>query len=538
MINADITKNTRNLLKHSWTPFFSKFGKLTSIQQETIPKILNGSNVIIVSPTATGKTEAVVAPVAEKVIKTRSEGLSVVYIVPTRALANDSLQRIEGPLSDMGISIALKHGDKPYLPKKLPNFIITTPESLDSLICRRPKAFTNLHTIILDEIHLLDSTYRGDQLRILIKRLRSLVHGGMFSTHLLSATLSNPNEIAERYVSSFEIVSVPGRREVNHYVFRTLGQIYEFARSNMHKKILVFCNMRKTVEQCGNDLAKLWNSYQVVVHHGSLSRRVREDAELLMKEADVAVCVSTSTLEVGIDIGNIDLVVLAEIPFSVSSLVQRMGRGNRRRNCIEVVALVASDDEEKMLESMLKLSESGYLQQNDYRPDLSVVIQQIFSFFYQYPGGKQENEIIDVVSPLCSPKTTKIILSHLLVQRWLTLNGGYWQASEKVMNMGDRGLIHSNIPDEGKFRVFDIDSAKEIGTISGGFDSVFVLARKTWKILSIKGDIVNVKRFIGKALPVSFRRSREIGAFHHLLPIELQRVNLKLIGVDQTSPLK
>ena len=90
------------------------------------------------------------------------------------------------------------------------------------------------------------------------------------------------------------------------------------------------------------------------------------------------------------------------------------------------------------------------------------------------------------------------------------------------MNMGDRGLIHSNIPDEGKFRVFDIDSAKEIGTISGGFDSVFVLARKTWKILSIKGDIVNVKRFIGKALPVSFRRSREI-CFHHLLPIELQR---------------
>ena len=522
MINADTTKSIRNILKYSWTPFFSKFGKLTSIQNETIPKILNGSNVIIVSPTATGKTEAVIAPVAEKVIKTRSEGLSVVYVVPTRALANDSLQRIEGPLADMGISISLKHGDKPYLPKKLPNFIITTPESLDSLICRRPEAFSNLNTIILDEIHLLDSTYRGDQLRILIKRLESLVYGGLFSTHLLSATLSNPNEIAERYVGNFEIVSAPGFREINHYIFRTLDQIYEFARLSKHRKILVFCNMRKSVEQCGNDLAKLWNSYPVVVHHGSLSRRMREDAELLMKEADVAVCVSTSTLEVGIDIGNVDLIVLAEIPFSVSSLIQRMGRGNRRRNCIEVVGLVASDDEEKMLESMLKIAESGYLPQKDYKPDLSVVVQQIFSFLYQYPGGRQAYDIIDIVSPLCSLKITKIILSHLLDQRWLTLNGGYWQASEKVMNMGDRGLIHSNIPDESKFRVIDIDSGKEVGTISGGFDSVFVLARKTWKTLSIKGDIFNAKRYIGKALPASFRKSRELGAFHNLLPIELQ----------------
>jgi len=317
---TDITA-IRRRLKHSWIPFFTRFGKLTPVQVQTIPKVLDGANVVVASPTASGKTEAVVAPVAERFVSNQWEGMAVVYIVPTRALANDTLARIEGPLRDMGITTDLKHGDKPRLPKCLPDCLITTPESLDSLICRRPEVFAELRVIILDEIHLLDNTYRGDQLRLLLWRLRRLASDPEFSVHLLSATLSDPYEIAQRYVRDFEIVSVVGQREIDYHLLPSHQDIYCLARERKWKKLLCFCNRRDSVETVATELARLWHPYPVVAHHGSLNHQVREEAETVMKEANVAVCVATSTLEIGVDIGDIDLIVLAEVPWSISVLL-------------------------------------------------------------------------------------------------------------------------------------------------------------------------------------------------------------------------
>lgn len=174
MTDAITTVFPLQRLKRAKGPFFSRFGgKLTPIQIQTIPKILEGLNVVISSPTASGKTEAVMAPLAERFLVEHWHDLAVLYIVPTRALANDSLARIEGPLGDMGITCVLKHGDKPNLPSSaLPNCLITTPESLDSLIARRSDIFTSLRAVVLDEIHLLDNTARGDQLRFLLRRLQ------------------------------------------------------------------------------------------------------------------------------------------------------------------------------------------------------------------------------------------------------------------------------------------------------------------------------------------------------------------------------
>lgn len=208
----------RRRLRRAWAPFFTRYGRLTPIQAEAIPRILNGANVVLVSSTASGKTEAVIAPVAERFVAEHWDGLCVLYVVPTRALANEALARIEGPLGDMRISAALKHGDRPYLPKRLPGLLITTPESLDSLICRYPDVFDKLRTVILDEIHLLDNTYRGDQLRILLPRLKGLTSIDSLSVHLLSATLSQPLEIAQRYTTKPEIVVVRGRRQIDSHI--------------------------------------------------------------------------------------------------------------------------------------------------------------------------------------------------------------------------------------------------------------------------------------------------------------------------------
>ena len=513
----------RNYLKHSWTPFFSRFGRLTPIQVATIPKILEGSNVIVVSPTASGKTEAVVAPVAERFTKEQWHRLAVLYIVPTKALANDTLVRIEGPLREMGIQVSLKHGDKPYLSfKNLPNFLIITPESLDSLICRRPQVFRFLQTVILDEIHLLDNTYRGDQLRFLLWRLKKLVPGDVFSVHLLSATLSSPYKIAKRYVHNFEVITVSGQRDIDYHLLNSHEEVYHLARVQGWRKVLCFCNLRESAELVAAELTKLWHPYPVVTHHGSLSRRVREEAETVMKEADVGVCVATSTLEVGIDIGDIDIIVLAEPPWSISSLLQRIGRGKRRENLVHTAAIIKSDKEMSLMNAMFKAATTGASPEVDYEPDQSVAVQQIFSYLYQNPEGISETLIRDILSLLCSEEDAKLILNHLRKYGWIEQRAGHWFASTKLMDLGEKGRIHSNIPDSQNYRVIDMDSGKEIGTITGMFDEIFVLSGRIWRAILVENDIIKAHRFEGKALAPFFQRHRSLGAFHWLLPTELK----------------
>jgi ATP-dependent Lhr-like helicase len=509
----------RRRLKYAWGPFFSRFGRLLPVQVETILKILDGANVVVASPTASGKTEAVVAPVAERFVKEQWQELAVLYVVPTRALANDVLERIQGPLQDMNIKTAIKHGDKPYLPSNnLPNVLITTPESLDSLICRRSQIFGTLRAVILDEIHLLDNTYRGDQLRLLLWRLQDLVTDYPLSVHLLSATLASPHHIAERYVRNFETIVVPGQRAIDYRFLNSLEEVTFLARREGWKKVLCFCNLRESVEQVTAELAKLWHPYPVVPHHGSLNRQVREEAELVMKEADVAMCVATSTLEIGIDIGNIDLIVLVEPPWSISSLLQRIGRGNRREDVIRAAAIFKSDEDRSLLEAMFKVAASGALPEESYVPDLSVAIQQTFSLLYQNPQGVSERAILELLRPLCSEEEGKLILKHLRKNEWIERTASGWSASTKLMDLGEKGKIHSNIPDPQRYRVIDVESGKEVGTIAGVYDEVFVLGGRTWRVVSTGNNVIKACRFQGKAFAPLFQRSRSEGAFYWLLP--------------------
>ncbi|MEM4235051.1 MAG: DEAD/DEAH box helicase, partial [Candidatus Methanomethylicaceae archaeon] len=152
-MSRDQIEGIRQHLRRAWFPFFSRFGQLTPVQIEVIPKILNNSNVVVAAPTASGKTEAVVAPVAERFVVEKWQNLAILYVVPTKALAEDTFFRIKDPLNEMNIKVQIRHGDKKYLSSSLPNFLITTPESLDSLLCRKGGIFRHLRAVIIDEIH-------------------------------------------------------------------------------------------------------------------------------------------------------------------------------------------------------------------------------------------------------------------------------------------------------------------------------------------------------------------------------------------------
>ncbi len=449
------------------------------------------------------------------------KGLSVIYVVPTRALATDTFGRLSDSIKGTNLVADIKHGDRPNLPSQLPHFLITTPESLDSLICRRSGEFSNLQTLILDEIHLLDNTYRGDQLRLLIQRLRELSHTN-FAIHLLSATLKNPAKVALRYVDNFEIIDGGSQRAIHYQFKHSHEEILHLAQANKWRKLLYFCNKRETVEEVAAQLRPLWDPYPVRVHHGSLDRRIREEAEALMKTARIAVCVSTSTLEVGIDVGNIDAVVLCEVPWSISSLQQRIGRGNRRKDFIEVVGLTRQKSEAEVLEVMLEAAIQGEISEIEYKADLSVVVQQVFSYLYQNKRGATTTTIVELTKPLCDEQKTKVILTHLTQHGYVEYQNLKWFASTEIMNMGEKGKLHSNIPDTYSYQVVDTNSGKKVGNISGTFDVIFVLGRKTWQVTRISGNTIYASQFQGKANSAMFRRSENQGAFHGLLPPEIK----------------
>ena len=426
--------------------------------------------------------------------------------------------RLKEQLKELNISLSSKTGDKPqFNPNKLPNFLITTPESLDSLICRYPSSFKNVKAVVLDEIHLLDNTYRGDQLRILLKRLEYIAETD-FNIYALSATIADPKDVGSRYLKDFEVIMNPGKREIEYTLLRSLEEVFNHARREKLKKLLIFCNKRANVENVAKECKRLWGNNMVVVHHGSLSKQIREEAESFMKESQYGVCVATMTLEIGIDIGDIDAVVLAEVPWSISSLLQRIGRGNRRTQKCRVFAIFNSEEERSMLEHMFRVAIEGYIEHVEYSQDLSVVVQQIFSSLYANPSGLESGYFIELFDGFCSENDLKDILNHLVMKGWIEKKYNKWYATTKLMNWGEKGKIHSNIPSNKMLKVINVSSNQVIGEIQYPIDGIFVLAGKVWKVIQKLDNNIYVKPEKFKAPSAKFKSYIAKGYFYYLLP--------------------
>ena len=530
-MNTESASVIKRRLQKTWFYFFNRFGHLSPVQEAVIPKVLEGKNLIVCSPTASGKTEAIVAPVVERLLKDDIGGLKVLYITPTRALANDLFIRLNEPLLNLGIKLRVKTGDKPFFNSKdPPNFIITTPESFDSLLCRYSQAFNGLKFIIIDELHLLDCNYRGDQLRVLLERLRSKIT--QVNYYMMSATLKEPKETARRYCDNAEIIVVEGKREIFHEflnisdISKGLSKLISILMSNREFKTLFFCNSRKETEFIGQQINKLIKDFgygiNVYIHHGSLSRRQRLAAEQAIREEKAVFCVATSTLELGIDIGDIDAVVLVHPPPNVSSLLQRIGRGNRRRNYIKAYGLYSDESELNIFNIMFTHARKGEIEYSQYVPSLSAVVQQIFSIMYER-GKVHQSFLIHLLHILCDAEKLKKILLHLSLLGYLEFNNDYIYPSMKLLDLADKGFIHSNIPNEKDMQVIDTATDLYIGNIviEPIKGTRFVLAGRSWEIKRCLGRKIFVKEIKEFDFVASFGKRRSEGKFINLVPREL-----------------
>ncbi len=527
-MSDQLVKDVRKIkkdLSHVWGTFFGRFGHLTPIQLRAIPHILAGEDALVLSRTASGKTEAVIAPLAELAWRQQWHGLAVVHICPTRALANDLLWRVSDQLKEVGLKCAIRTGDrKTFRAEDPPTFLITTIESLDSLLCREPKAFANIRAVVLDELHLVDGTYRGDQLRLLLRRLDSVSGIGRPRRYALSATVSAPRAVCERYMPEAAIIADPGQRELSAAILRSLDEVVTLAQQERRYKLIAFANSRRMVEETAALLGIYYPKNLIATHHSSLSKRTREEVETFLRTSRYGICVATSSLEVGIDIGDVDAIVLLEPPWSVSSFLQRIGRGNRRTGTVRVLCVANSEQEIDIYHHMIKAAREGDLQTEEYRPDYSVVVQQTFSILFSRPSGVDIGHLRGLFQNFVSDDALLRILSHLQTGGWLVGSQPRFRADTRVMNLGERGLLHSNIPDGDGHQVIDATTGRLVGHVQCDIDPIFALAGRVWRVRSIVGAKVYAEPYQGRIATANFPRHRPRGRFWDLLPPDFQAV--------------
>ena len=329
-------------LPNTYRAFFSGFPRLTEAQKQLIQPILNGENIVLQASTGSGKTEAVLAPATERLI-IHPGHFTIVYIVPTRALALDMNRRIKPIYKKLGLKSGIRTGDGKQLTNATPHCLIMTPESLDVMLgSQNPdnKYFLkHVHMIIIDEVHVFLHDDRGHQLSYLHQRL-SIQSIGALQTVALSATINNAGDIMHFFNLNkppfYYKQSVPRKlqpcwvhiKDEEHELRLFFDDLY---RQSGCKKLLVFANSRKKCEQLYDILSQEGVFSQAIfLHYSNLSTQERKFIEASFRKEKVAVCIATSTLEVGIDIGDIDGVVLMGPPPSTMAFLQRIGRGNRR----------------------------------------------------------------------------------------------------------------------------------------------------------------------------------------------------------------
>jgi ATP-dependent helicase Lhr and Lhr-like helicase len=350
--------------------FERRFEAPTEAQTRGWPAIAGGNHTLISAPTGSGKTLAAFLLCIDRTLRaaingTLTDSAQVVYVSPLKALSNDVHKNLSLPLqeilqlaSERGIEvpeirIALRTGDTPAHERQArarrpPHIWITTPESFYILLTSESgrRGLAGVHTLILDEIHSIAGNKRGSHLAISVERLCSLVRTPVTRIGL-SATM-RPIEEAARFLAGPErsctIIDAGHRRGMDLQVEMPGDELGPIATHELwdetiehisdliqrHGTTLVFVNTRRLVERVSHLLSQKIGEENLVAHHGSLSRKTRLAAEERLKKGEVRVCVATSSLELGIDIGAVDLVCQIGSPRSIGVLLQRVGRSGHQ----------------------------------------------------------------------------------------------------------------------------------------------------------------------------------------------------------------
>jgi ATP-dependent helicase Lhr and Lhr-like helicase len=411
---------------------------LRPLQREAIEPITRGDDALLLAATASGKTEAAVFPVLTRMSDEGWAGLSVLYLCPLKALLNNLLPRLELYGGWTGRRVALWHGDTPQSRRTAivtspPDLLLTTPESLESMLVSanvdHRRLFANLRAVIVDEVHAFGSGDRGWHLLAVLERL-SRIAARPLQRIGLSATVGNPDELL-RWLQGSSAGSRRGRvvgsqpglfgsEEVEpvldlqlDYVGSVGNAAKVIAALHRGEKRLVFADSKRLVEMLGAELrARGVTTYLV---HASLSLDARRRAEQAFAEGRDCVIVSTSALELGIDVGDLDRIIQVNSPLTVAAFLQRLGRSGRRAGTVRNCLFLALDEDELLLAAGLLLAWGrGFVEQVAPPPEpRHIVAQQLLALCLQ--EGRVGDTLWQEWLPLPSLVTSALPITQFLI---------------------------------------------------------------------------------------------------------------------------
>src|SRR5512136_1394693 len=517
------------------------FTILSDAQKEAIPHILKGDHTLLIAPTGTGKTESAMFPVFNALLTMPAGGgFRALYITPLRSLNRDILSRMQWWCSELGLTVGVRHGDTPMAERRkqalhAPDLLITTPETVQALFMgkRLRQHLAGVRFVIIDEIHELAGSKRGAQLAVALERLR--VYAGEFQRIGLSATVGNPAAIARFMCGnrSFSIVQVPVAKNL-HIDVRYVGDDFKHQTDVLSRMLkregstLVFVNTRVTAEALGH---ALFDQGDVEVHHGSLSKEVRIDAEERFKRGEIHTLICTSSMELGIDIGRVDHVIQFGSPREVARLVQRVGRAGHQLNTISRGTIFATGFDD-LLESLViaKKARANEIELVvPHRNAADVLANQVAAIAVEY--GEIEKEKIQTIlnrTSIFNESGTLLddVCRQMEEHRLIRIDGSRIVTTARARRYltGNLSMIH----DERKVPIFDMVSRRTVGTLDESFvvgwvhtGVVFITKGQLWRVIEIADGKLTVEpakktagelpSWEGEQIPVPFTVAREAG---------------------------
>lgn len=490
------------------------FTALRPVQELAGEAILDGKNAVVLAPTAGGKTEAALFPILAQLLQAPPSGVGAIYVAPIKALLNNQEVRLGDYTEMVGLDRFVWHGDalvgqKRAFCRQPSELLMTTPESLEVMLmsARVPaeRLFRGLQSIVVDEIHAFAGTDRGAHLMSVIERITALA-GGDVQRIGLSATIGNPDQIARWLTGSSTRASVvvdPPKLKAQRQIKILLREdesdfAREAARETRGKKSLFFCQSRALTEKVADHMRG--DSIDVFVHHGSVSKEERLEAEQRFATGTNACIVATSTLELGIDVGGLDLTFQANAPSTVSSFLQRMGRTGRREGTVANMTFLCENAASVVQSAALVLlAARGWVERvKDQTRAWPVLVHQLLTLTQAHGGISIERcwELLHRVPDFrgISEAEYRALVDHMKREDYLFESGGLLsmgQQAERVFGKKNFMELYAVFSTPVLYRV-ETEAQRELGSLEQNFVdslveemSTFLLAGRAWMVVSL-----------------------------------------------------
>ena len=559
MNELELDKKNNKILDPTISKKFKSIGfeELTEIQKEAIPEILEEKNCLIIAPTGSGKTECATIPIFSK-LKTRkvSNKIKALYITPLRALNRDVFKRIINYAENENLKIEIRHGDTSQANRKRiadnpPDILITTPETLVNLLSQKKHldALSDLEWVIIDEVHELLASERGSQLCLSLERLQ-IKSKNQIHRIGLSATVGNPEEAGRFLVGTdrkFQLIHDTSLRNYDVDVVFVDGimddvavKIIEYIKKEqITSPVLLFTNSRGESERLSSIL-KQKTSINVELHHGSLSRQVREETEDMLRDGKSGIVVCTSSLELGLDIGSVELVIHYGSPRQVSKFMQRIGRSKHDRgdSARGLIITENADDEFEIQAIIERIKEGSIEEQKIHHGSLDVLAHHLVGLSMQVGNVPIEAalKLTKLAYPFRDISLEEFfdVLEILALRDLIIFNDDKTEYKKNTAFFATKYHFQnlSTIPDILKFKVVDTIENKFIGTLDQRFvgdldkDQIFVLRGSQWRVLNIdeksfkinvlpirSSQEIPVPKWEGVNIPVDFKTANKVGNF-------------------------